>query len=151
MPLVRYLLGDISALTHAPCPHSGRRGEALVISSGSAHVSRTSELLKVKGTLVHPQIIHDIVMNTAGVVEYQLVVTNAVDGDPLSSDRMVLRLGLDAAAPPGWVEDVGADLCRRVRAGTEVTPDLELVSQSEIYDPTKDFKAKRILDQRVLE
>ncbi len=151
MPLVRYLLGDISAISHEPCPRSGRRGEALVVSSGSAHVSRTSELLKIKGTLVNPQVIHDIVMNTACVVEYQVVVTNAVQGDPLSPDRLLLRLGLDSEAPERWLAEAGEDLRRRVRGGTEVTPDLELVRQSEIYDPIMDFKARRIVDDRAIE
>jgi phenylacetate-coenzyme A ligase PaaK-like adenylate-forming protein len=131
---------------------SGRGGEALLISSGSAHVSRTSELLKIKGTLVNPQIIHDAVMNTPGVLEYQLVVTNKIEGDPLSADRLLLRIGLDHGVEGGqWLDGTGAELRRRVQGGTEVTPDLELVSQSEIYDPTRDFKARRIVDQRAKE
>jgi phenylacetate-CoA ligase len=152
MPLVRYLLGDISALTHERCPVSGRGGEALLISSGSAHVSRTSELLKIKGTLVNPQIIHDAVMNTSGVLEYQLVVTNKVEGDPLSADRLLLRIGLDDGVDGDqWLTGTGDDLKRRVQGGTEVTPDVELVAQSEIYDPARDFKARRIIDQRAKE
>jgi len=149
MPLVRYLLGDLSALTHEECPVSGRRGEGLLVSSGSAHVSRTSELLKIKGTLVNPQIIHDLVMNTPGVVEYQLVVTNAVDGDALSPDRLLLRVGLAAGADASrWLQGTGEELRTRVKGGTEVTPDVELVGLSEIYDPARDFKARRIVDQR---
>ena len=152
MPLLRYLLGDISALTHERCPVSGRGGEALLISSGSAHVSRTSELLKIKGTLVNPQLIHEVVMNTPGVLEYQLVVTNKVEGDPLSPDRLLLRIGLnDGVEGAEWLDTVGAELRRRVQGGTEVTPDLVLVSQTEIYDPTRDFKARRIVDQRATE
>ena len=83
MPLVRYLLGDMSAISHEPCPYCGRRGESLLISAGSAHITRTKELLKIKGTLVNPQIVHDVVMNTDGVIEYQMIVTNSVEGDAL--------------------------------------------------------------------
>ncbi len=149
MPLVRYLVGDISALTHEPCPHSGRRGEALIVSSGSAHVSRTSELLKIKGTLVNPQIIHDLAMNTPGVLEYQVVVTRRVEGDPLSPDRLVLRVGLDEAVDaPAWAKSDGEALRARVRGGIEVTPEIELADRREIYDPSRDFKARRIVDKR---
>jgi hypothetical protein len=34
-------------------------------------------------------------MKAAGVLEYQLVVTNRVEGDALSGDRLILRVGLD--------------------------------------------------------
>ncbi len=149
MPLLRYLVGDISALTHEPCPVSGRCGEALIVSSGSAHVSRTSELLKIKGTLVNPQIVHDLVMNTPGVLEYQLVVTRKVESDPLSPDRLVLRVGLgegvDGAA---WTKREGEALVLRVRNGIEVTPEIEIAERREIYDPNRDFKARRIVDKR---
>jgi phenylacetate-coenzyme A ligase PaaK-like adenylate-forming protein len=151
MPLVRYLLGDIAALTHEPDPHSGRRGQGLIVSSGSAHVTRTTDLLKIKGTLVNPQLIHDLVMNTPGVVEYQMVVTNAVDGDALSPDRLVLRLGLGAETAGDWLETVGERLRQAVRGAAEVTPDLELVDQSEIYDPVREFKARRLVDRRVVD
>ncbi|MGH7805155.1 MAG: phenylacetate--CoA ligase family protein, partial [Candidatus Binatia bacterium] len=149
MPLVRYLVGDISALTHEPCSHSGRRGEALIVSSGSAHVSRTSELLKIKGTLVNPQVIHDLVMNTPGVLEYQLVATRKVESDPLSPDRLVLRVGLDESVDAAeWARGEGEALRARVRNGIEVTPDIELADRREIYEPTRDFKARRIVDKR---
>jgi phenylacetate-coenzyme A ligase PaaK-like adenylate-forming protein len=152
MPLVRYLLGDIAALTHEPDPHSGRRGQGLIVSSGSAHVTRTTDLLKIKGTLVNPQLIHDVVMNTTGVVEYQMVVTNAVDGDPLTPDRLVLRLGLAAEIDAtDWTQTAGPTLQQAVRGATEVTPDLELVAQSEIYDPQREFKARRLVDRRATE
>jgi phenylacetate-coenzyme A ligase PaaK-like adenylate-forming protein len=149
MPLVRYILGDISALTHEVDGRSGRGGEGLVISSGSAHVSRTSELLKIKGTLVNPQIIHDVVMNTSGVVEYQMIVTNVDEGDALSPERLLLRVGLGADVDgEAWTGTDGAELRRRIQGAVEVTPELQLVGQSEIYDPNRDFKAQRIIDRR---
>jgi phenylacetate-coenzyme A ligase PaaK-like adenylate-forming protein len=150
MPLVRYLLGDLSAISHEQCPKCGRRGESLLISAGSAHVTRTKELLKIKGTLVNPQIVHDVVMNTESVVEYQMIVTNSVEGDPVSPDRLLIRIGLLAEVDAGsWDHE---PLRRAVHGATEVTPDIELVGDlSEIYDPTREMKATRIIDRRVVE
>jgi phenylacetate-coenzyme A ligase PaaK-like adenylate-forming protein len=146
---VRYLLGDLSAISHERCPRCGRGGESLLISAGSAHISRTKELLKIKGTLVNPQVIHDVVMNTDGVIEYQMIVTNAVEGDALSADRLLLRIGLDPDRGDTW-DDAG--LRTAVKNATEVTPDVELVSElTEIYDPSRDFKATRIVDNRASE
>ena len=152
MPLLRYLLGDISAISNQRCERCGRGGGSLLISTGSAHVSRTSELMKVKGTLVNPQVIHDVVMSTEGVSEYQLVVTNQVADDPLSPDKLVLRVGLDPRVDAGaWNGDGGGSAALRAAVfnAIEVRPVIEVVCDlSEIYDPGKDFKARRILDQR---
>jgi len=150
MPLVRYLLGDLGALSHEQCERCGRRGESLLISAGSAHITRTKELLKIKGTLVNPQIVHDVVMNTDGVLEYQMIVANSVEGDPLSSDRLLLRIGLAAEFHRNsWDPE---PLRQAVHGATEVTPEIEIVDDvSEIYDPARDFKATRIVDTRVVE
>lgn len=150
MPLVRYLLGDMSAISHAPCTFCGRRGESLLISAGSAHITRTKELLKIKGTLVNPQIVHDVVMNADGVIEYQMIVTNSIEGDALSPDRLLLRIGLAPEVEAGaWTHEA---LRRAVHHATEVTPDVEVVVElAEIYDPNRDFKATRIVDRRVHE
>jgi phenylacetate-CoA ligase len=150
MPLVRYLLGDQSAVSHEPCPYCGRHGESMLITAGSAHITRTKELMKIKGTLVNPQVIHEVVMNAEGVLEYQMIVTNAVEGDPLSPDRLLLRIGLARGVKTtAWDPE---PLRRAVKNATEVTPDVELVLDvSEIYDPAREFKATRIVDQRVVE
>jgi phenylacetate-CoA ligase len=149
MPLLRYLLGDLSAVSHARCPDCARGGESLLISAGSAHISRTKELLKIKGTLVNPQVIHDVVMNTEGVVEYQMIVANAIEGDPVSPDKLLLRIGLDPARTGEWSDE---ELRAAVKHATEVTPEVELVAElTEIYDPARDFKATRIVDGRVHE
>jgi phenylacetate-CoA ligase len=144
MPLLRYLLGDLGAISHETCTSCGRTSESLLVSAGSAHVVRTSELLKIKGTLVNPQVIHNVVMNSPAVLEYQLIVRHAVAGDPMSQDELVLRI----AARPSVEPDVDA-LRSAVRDATEVTPTVEVVADpSEIYNPTADFKARRLIDER---
>jgi phenylacetate-coenzyme A ligase PaaK-like adenylate-forming protein len=145
MPLVRYLLGDLGAMTHETCSMCGRTAESMLVSAGSAHVVRSSELLKIKGTLVNPQVIHNVVMDAPAVLEYQLIVRHAVEGDPMSEDQLLLRV----AARTGSEIDVDG-LRQAVRNATEVTPKVDLLADpSEIYNPTSDFKARRLIDERM--
>jgi phenylacetate-CoA ligase len=142
MPLVRYLLGDRSSLSHRRCPACGRGGQSLTVSAGSAHVSRSGDLLKVKGTLINPAVIHDVVMNTPGVLEYQLVVTNETEGDALTPEVVQLRV---SAAGDG----IGDRLREAIFHATEIRPTIELVDDpSAIYDPRNEFKARRVIDRR---
>lgn len=150
MPLLRYLLGDISAITHARCDRCGRGGGSLLVSTGSAHISRTSELLKIKGTLVNPQLIHDVVMNTPGIVEYQMVVMLEDLADPYSQEKVVLRLGLDPALDrQTWEGSDLEGLRQKLLRAAEMRPNVEIVDDlSTIYDPGREFKARRIVDER---
>lgn len=150
MPLLRYILGDLAALSHQRCSACGRGGESLLISAGSAHITRTSDLLKIKGTLVNPQVVHDVVMNTPAVIEYQMIVTADDPLDPYSPDKLVLRLGLDVGIDRArWLAQQGLELRQEVFNAIEVRPEIELVADlSEIYDPLHEFKARRVVDQR---
>lgn len=152
MPLLRYAMGDLTAITHERCPHTGWQGEAIMVSSGSAHVTRTSELLKVKGTLLNPQLVHQVVMETPGVLEYRMVVANAVEGDALSPDVLRIEVGLEPDVDEGeWLASRVDALRTAVHGATEVTPEVVVVDRSAIYDPATEFKARRVVDQRVVE
>jgi len=94
---------------------------------------------------VNPGVIHDVVMGTPGVIEYQAVVAHRDPEDELSQDRFVVRVAVE------WsdAEGAGQALARRVKDATEVTPEIELVDDpNEIYDQRKDFKARRFVDAR---
>ncbi|MCH8980201.1 MAG: hypothetical protein IH945_13320, partial [Armatimonadetes bacterium] len=60
---------------------------------------RADGLTKVKGTLINPASLHDrlSLLLRKGVVEYQIVITREVPGDPYSPDALVLRLACDQA------------------------------------------------------
>ena len=150
MPLLRYLLGDVSAITFERCERCGRGGGSLLVSSGSAHISRTSELLKIKGTLVNPQLVHDVVMNTPGVVEYQMIVTLEDLTDPYSQEVVRLRLGLEPSVErASWEASDLEELRTRLLMAVEMRPKVEILDDlSEIYDPAREFKARRIIDER---
>ena len=141
MPLLRYLIGGLVALTRERCPHCGRGGESLLIPAGSAHVRGSSELLKIKRTLVNPQ-----VMNTPGIVEYQAIVRNAVEGDPYSSDKLVVRVAIEPARRAAFDPK---QLDEAIFHATEVHPSVVIEDDpSAIFDFHRELKARRIVDER---
>jgi phenylacetate-coenzyme A ligase PaaK-like adenylate-forming protein len=136
-------------MTHERCPSCGRGGESLVVAVGSAHVTRTKELLKVKGTLINPAIIHDVVMSERGILEYQVVVDREDPEDELSSDVLRLLVAVEDG-DAGRAVDL-EELGRRVHSATEIRPVIEPVEDAgQIYDPSSQFKAQRFVDRRVI-
>jgi hypothetical protein len=105
--------------------------------------------LKIKGTLMNPQVVHDVVMNVDGVVEYRLVATNATEGDVRTPEVLRLQVALDPHVPV-----VPAEACRVLRDkvfdATELHPVVDIVDSSSIYDPSTQFKAQRIIDHRAM-
>ena len=152
MPLLRYLLGDVSSISNEQCDACGRIGQSFLISSGSAYARRTKDLIKVKGTLVNPHLVHDAVAGAAGVLEYQLVVTNEVEGDALTPEKVVLRIGVDDGENRNSWSPGGKnfeDIRDAVFNAIEQRVELDVVDDvSSVYDPIKEFKATRVIDRR---
>jgi phenylacetate-coenzyme A ligase PaaK-like adenylate-forming protein len=136
---LRYRMGDVVALTRAPCPHCGRTTPRVV-----AQPVRTGDIVKIKGTLVNLQALKDRLERLPAVHEYQIVVQRRDPTDPFSPDELLLRL----AAPPG----AEAEVARRVTAETvqvaKVSPKVEFASADAIFDPNLTAKPRRVLDLR---
>ena len=143
--LLRYLVGDIVAITDKQCPHCGRNDQRIVTTVGSTYGTRTKELMKVKGTLINPEIMRDAVANTSGVIEYQFVVAKENKDDPYSMDVIRLLVGADKGVDQGKLE---IELKDKVKKAVELTPRVEFVPLSEIFNPGATLKATRIVDQR---
>jgi len=114
-------------------------------------VTRSSDICKIKGTLVNPAVIHDVIMNTADVLEYQAVVSRQDPDDDLSPDRFRIRIAVEPHATGGWRTPDGpaAQLRARVHDAIEVTPEIEVIDHADqIYDLRRDFKARRFIDER---
>jgi phenylacetate-coenzyme A ligase PaaK-like adenylate-forming protein len=145
VPLVRYAPGDLSAVVEEPCPDCGRFTQSMVITEGSTAVARTHDLAKIKGTLINPQVLASVVGNTEGVLEYQIVFDRRDHDDPLSDEVLIVRVATD-----GDVDE--AALQERLRGAvfeaSELRPSVEFVPASEIFDPSVNFKAVRIVDRR---
>jgi phenylacetate-coenzyme A ligase PaaK-like adenylate-forming protein len=146
--LLRYVIGDYAAITHEPCPYCGRTSVRMMIAVGSTYASRTTELVKLKGTLINPEILRDEIANTEGVTEYQVVFTKKDPDDPYSPDDLIIKVGRTGARSE---EDIAAELQQRIRRAVEMRAGIEFVELSEIFDPTVSLKAMRILDLRPTE
>jgi phenylacetate-coenzyme A ligase PaaK-like adenylate-forming protein len=137
--MLRYALGDVARLTRARCPHCGALTERLI-----SLPRRVDNLIKIKGMLVNPQALVDAVLEEPALLDFQAVVDKENPSDPLSMDRLRLRIvpaaGADAA--------LDAALAARVQRAIGVTP---LVERTAADDPLlvgRGWKAKPILDLR---
>jgi phenylacetate-coenzyme A ligase PaaK-like adenylate-forming protein len=137
---LRYQVGDVGSLDHAPCPHCGRTSVRL-----SSSAVRTGDIIKIKGALVNLGNLKSELDRLEGVEEYQIVVCAEKEDDPFSADVLKVRL-----APVASVEGTGlsARVSRLVQSATNLRPVVELAARDEIYDPVAMSKPRRIVDLR---
>ena len=137
--LLRYSLGDLSILTREQCPYCGAWGERFTDSP-----SRADNLVKIRGMLVNPEVVVEILVADPGVAEYQVRIGRENPDDPLSMDRLTIRV-----APSGTAaKDFEDYLVEKIKAAIRVTPRIEWVSKDDIYDPETSMKSKRLVDER---
>ena len=137
--LLRYLIGDVIALRWEPCPHCGRLGERIV-----SPPRRTGELLKVRGMLMNPGVVFDLLAKERAIREFQLRIRKSIPGDADSMDEMIIRL----EAEDSERERIGASLPEQVRRAVMIRPVLEFAAPGVIHDPMRDVKARRLVDER---
>ena len=137
--MLRYALGDLARLTRAPCPYCGARTERIV-----GLPRRIDGLVKIKGMLVNPQSLVDAVHGEPKLLDFQAVVEKENPDDPLSMDRLRLRIVTAIDASDG----LDAALARRVQRAIGVTPVVERIAQDDPLLVDRGWKAKPILDRR---
>jgi phenylacetate-coenzyme A ligase PaaK-like adenylate-forming protein len=103
---------------------------------------RTDELVKVKGTLVNPAVLIDVLEGALGARPFEAAVEH-IDAGPLAADALVIRIARSGAAEPD--ETV---LASRVRAAVGVTPEIRLVAAEALGDPGERWKMKKFVDRR---
>jgi phenylacetate-CoA ligase len=123
--LLRYALGDVSVLSRGRCPHCGSWTDRL-----TAMPRRVDRLVKIKGTLVNPDLLVQAAEQVLGAREFQFAIRRASDG----ADVLVLTVAGEPG--PGLVE--------RIKAACGVTP----VVESAALDLAQGWKAKRLVDLR---
>jgi phenylacetate-coenzyme A ligase PaaK-like adenylate-forming protein len=136
--LLRYAIGDLTAISHEVCPDCGRQGPRIVTNT-----VRTFELVKFNGTLLNPDGIKEAIAAVEGIEEYQIVFTRQRQDDP-SSDVLLVRV----AVRPGEQERVQTDLVETVTGTLSIRPSIEFVTRSEIFKPGQSFKSTRVIDLR---
>ncbi|MBU6378248.1 MAG: AMP-binding protein [Gammaproteobacteria bacterium] len=136
--LLRYAMGDTSVITRERCPHCGSHTDRLIELP-----QRADDLVKVRGMLINPGAIGQALVGDVGVAEYQLVIDRETPGDPLSMDTLLVRVARDGADA-----DLRDRVVETVRRVAGVRADVEIVAMSQIYDPERSMKSKRLVDRR---
>ncbi len=137
---LRYVVGDITSLTHETCPACGRNDPRVVMQP-----VRTMELANIKGTLINPDILKDEITGIQGIDEYQIVFTKEDMNDALSLDKLMLRIALASGAD---AKDIKARLIEKTRKAVEMTPEVVFTEKEKIFDPGSALKCKRVVDER---
>jgi phenylacetate-CoA ligase len=137
--MLRYALGDVARLTRARCPHCGALTERLTSTP-----RRIDGFLKIKGMLVNPQALVDAVTAEAQVMEFQATVAKECPGDPLSMDRLVIKIVPAATASA----DLAERLQHSVQKAIGVTPDVERITTDDPLLSERGWKSKPIVDLR---
>lgn len=137
--MLRYSLGDVARLTRERCPHCGALTERI-----TSLPRRVDNLVKIKGMLVNPQALVDAVRGEPALLDFQAVVDKENPGDPLSMDRLRLRVVPLASAPAG----LDAELAQRVQRAVGVTPLVERTAADDPLLAGRGWKAQPIVDLR---
>jgi phenylacetate-CoA ligase len=137
--LLRYAIGDLTAISHEVCPDCGRQGPRIVTNT-----VRTFELVKFDGTLLNSDSIKEAIAAIGGIEEYQIVFTRQRVDDPSSPDALLVRV----AAQPDEQERVQRELVETVTGILSIRPSIEFVTSSEIFNPAQSFKSTRVIDLR---
>jgi phenylacetate-coenzyme A ligase PaaK-like adenylate-forming protein len=138
---LRYVVGDITTLTHETCPHCGRNDARVVMQP-----IRTMELVNIKGTLINPDILKTEITAVQGIDEYQIVFTKVDLKDPLSLDHLQIKIAASAGFDKVKLQK---EIMERGRRAVEMTPEIIFVERAEdIFDPTKTLKSTRVVDIR---
>ena len=138
--LVRFVVGDIVSLALGPCPHCGRAGERVV-----GPVVRSRDLVKIKGMLVNPAVLLDVLDKIDNILEYQVIIQKSESEDEFSMDEMLVRVATNDADQ----KLIGTQVIGAAAAAIGVRPRVVFVRANEIFDPNKQAKAVRLIDRRL--
>jgi phenylacetate-CoA ligase len=136
MPLLRYRTRDVVQLADRPCSC----GRTLVAFDGGV-LARLDDMKKVRGIIVYPRRIEEIVRTQDGVDEFQIVFRR-VEG----LDEIVVRID---PAPALSAEDCGR-MCRALADGLRIGLGIRVTVEATAPGalPRWDHKARRVLDER---
>ena len=137
--LLRYALGDTAQLTRKRCPHCGVLTERLI----SVPVRRDG-FLKIRGMLVNPQALVDVLASNEHITDYQAIVDKEDEADALSMDRLSIRVLARDDAP----SDFTAQLASKVKNTIGVQPLVTTVSLDDPAFANRGWKAQPIQDLR---
>jgi phenylacetate-coenzyme A ligase PaaK-like adenylate-forming protein len=140
--MLRYVVGDICSLSHAPCPECGRWEPRFTLAP-----YRTGGIVKVKGTLINVPALYDVLSKIEAIEEYEIIVSKTDPSDPFSEDEIRIR----AACEQHQRDQLSGTIPETVRRTLEVTPKVEFVPVDHYAEILKNYKFKRFRDERGLQ
>lgn len=135
-PFIRYRTRDIVRVADRTCP-CGRTLSAL---EGSV-LARLDDMKKVRGVLIYPSRIEEIVRAFREVEEYQ-VIFRRVQG----LDEIIIKVDPAADLDGNSHDDVKQSLEKALHVGINIRVTVEFVEHGSL--PRWDHKAKRVVDER---
>ena len=136
MPLLRYRTRDIVQLAGRRCPC----GRTLVAFEGGV-LARLDDMKKVRGIIVYPRRIEELVRPHRHVDEFQIVFRR-VDG----LDDILVRLDPAPALAPDERARLGEALAKDLQLGLGIRVSVEVGEPGCL--PRWDHKARRVKDER---
>jgi len=136
LPLIRYRTRDVVQLADRRCPC----GRTLLAFEGGV-LARLDDMKKVRGVIVYPRRIEELVRPFAGVDEFQIVFRRQ-DG----LDDILLRVDPAPALARAECERLCAALGEALRVGLGIRVTVEATKPGEL--PRWDHKARRVKDER---
>ncbi len=136
MPLLRYRTRDLVRLPDGPCPC----GRTLIALDGGV-LGRLDDMKKVRGVIVYPRRVEEIVRAHPGVEEF-LVILRRVDG----LDDLRVRLDPAPELGPERRADLRARVAKDLHVGLGIRATVEVTDPGAL--PRWDHKARRLRDER---
>jgi phenylacetate-CoA ligase len=136
MPILRYRTRDVVERAARPCPC----GRTLVALEGGVH-ARLDDMKKVRGIIVYPRRIEEIVRLHAAIDEFQIVFRR--DG---GLDDILVRLDPSPALPAAEHGGLCGAVADALRTGLGLRVSVEAVEPGSL--PRWDHKARRVKDER---
>src|SRR5437899_3554546 len=139
-PMIRFLAGDLTRWTDAPCA-CGRTYPRLP----RGIYGRIDDMFIVRGENIYPSAIEDVLRSLEGFGgEFSVIVSRRE-----AMDELLVRAEYAAShAADAARAALAGRMKERLRARLGVTPRIELVAAGEL--PRTEFKAKRVIDDRDL-
>ena len=124
--LLRYLIGDLVAIDHNPCPHCGRTSPRV-----ASNLTRSGDIVKVRGMLVNLRMLKDMLEAHPEIAEYQIVLRPQDPDDVFSMDELLLRLAPSHARSDALAANLGNEIAARLH----VRPAIEWATDDQLFDP----------------
>lgn len=136
MPLLRYRTRDIVQIADRKCPC----GRTLLALEGGVH-ARLDDMKKVRGIIVYPRRIEEIVRPHTGVDEFQIVFRRHE-----GLDDILVRVDPAPSLSRADCDGLCARLAEDLRLGLGIRVSVEATAPGAL--PRWDHKARRVRDER---